>query len=265
MLTRTESPSFSTSKSEMTGQTFRDVFVLPKGQFLAIDETSLRYYTKSGDELYSLDLSSAALSIGSYGRKILISCFCRKLLFVSIQDGFRLLKESVCDTAIQYSSVTGYGIDDVLAIGHEIPVIHKINVSPELKLKLVMCIPLTFDCLQLNSFVSMRRIHVTGSGMFVISDERNNFLFACTKEGNTFWHNYECPNSITSDKTNLYISQGGGHNRVLRLDMNGDNPVCLLTSKDGVVNPCCLSVNNSGLLLVGLIEPEPKIKAFLVV
>lgn len=242
---------------------FKDLLILDNDYFLTICDDDVKLYSDNGDLIDKLKLTCTPLSLSRFGERcVVITCYSRRLCMVTIDDSMTLSLQLEVETAIQYCSVSQLRDGELICIGLESAVLHRL-VYKAGTVSLASVLPLVKFGVTVRQELSYRYVHVTSSGQIIIADRMSDYILSLSIKGNWKIPFFYRPQSIISDKNHIYIAQGGGLNLVYRFNLNGSNAVCILRKAHGLVDPWGLSLNrNRKLMVTNNAEGQPGVRVF---
>ncbi|CAI9728852.1 Hypothetical predicted protein [Octopus vulgaris] len=192
-----------------------------------------------------LVLSHEPYGICWFGKnKIVVTASCQKLYVVKLlpTKSFELLH--VFRTSIQYSGIDFYSDSHLLAIGYGEPLLKFVSLTHD------TTIELTILKLPFYSLKGHKRVHLTSKGDIYIADTSNGIVYCFKPYVGWTSYNIRQPTDVVSLGSDVYISQGFGIDKILRLNTQTEKLSCFLSPKDGLACPCSMAVTNqNGIIL----------------
>lgn len=235
---------------DLPSKGFKDVLILDKDYFVAICDNYVKLYSDIGDLLDKTALDCTPLSLSQFGQeRVVITCYSHRLCIVSIVHGTSLSLLLEIETLIQYCSVSQLRNDELICVGLDKAVLHRLVYKPSLVV-LASALSLVKFGVTVRHDLSYRYVHVTSSGQIVITDRMNDYVLSLSIKGNWKIPFFYRPQAVTSDGNYIYIIQGGGLNLVYRFHLDGTNAFCILRKEHALVDPWGLSLNRNRKLIV---------------
>ena len=122
----------------------KDIILLDNDHFLTICDDYVKLYSDTGDLLHKLKLDSTPISLARFGQdRVVIACDSCRLCVVSIDNGSSLSLVKEFETDIQYSSVSQLGNDELICVGLDEAVLHRLVYKPAL-MEIAEALPLAW-------------------------------------------------------------------------------------------------------------------------
>ncbi|GAB1599388.1 hypothetical protein Ahia01_000216000 [Argonauta hians] len=227
---------------------YRGLLCTKEGNLIVINihRKCLTLYDKEGRELDYLALVHEPYGMCWYkDEQIVVTASCQKLYIIKLSPWNNLVVLRVFRTSIQYSDIDVYSDSHFVAVGYSEPLLKFVSLASTTTVELII---LTLPFHRLNGH---KCIHLTSKRDIYIADTSNSILY-CFKP-NVSWTSYNIiqPTCVVSIGKDVYISQGLGIDKILRLDSETDKLSCFMSPRDGLVNPCSMAVvtNKKGVAL----------------
>lgn len=256
---------------------FRDIVLFDNDDFVAICENFVKLYSTSGDLLHKLELASTPLSLCRVGeRRVVVTCTSRMLRLIAVHNDDNnnnnkgnnnfnnnnndsgdnnsscrtLVLEQELNTAIQYCSVAQLSSSELIAVGLNAPVLHRLLYMPT-HLEVLSTLHLEqVGKLNVRHQRSYRCVCVSAAKQILISDRMNNFLISLSTSGTWKIPFFYKPQGMVVAGSFFYVIQGGGLNLVYRFRLNGLDAFCLLRKEHELLDPWGLSINRNKKLVI---------------
>ncbi|XP_036355832.1 putative uncharacterized protein DDB_G0267840 [Octopus sinensis] len=255
---------------------FRDIVLFDNDDFVAICENFVKLYSTSGDLLHKIELASTPLSLCRVGeRRVVVTCTSRVLRLIAVHidndnnnnsnnnfnnnnngsgdnnDSCRtLVLEQELNTATQYCSVAQLSSSELIAVGLNAPVLHRLLYMPT-HLEVLSTLYLEqVGKLNVRHQRSYRCVCVSAAKQILISDRMNNFVISLSTSGTWKIPFFYKPQGMVVAGSFFYVIQGGGLNLVYRFRLNGLDAFCLLRKEHELLDPWGLSINRNKKLVI---------------
>lgn len=228
-------------------RTIVDVELLDDCHILLLFPYYMKFVTCNGEVLSLLRLENEALSLGRHANRFIVPCLSKRLFFVKFLNSQLFLYIKI-KTEVQISGACAASQNCLMCIAMDKPTIYIYD-----GLMCVQTVDLAIYGVDICVPNSSRRIRRNQKGYIAVSDYKNNFVLLLWDNGSdSTTYKFVCPSNITLSENHVYITQDAQENRVSKISLTNHKTICALEERDGVVQPKCVSVNNQGMMLIGM-------------
>ncbi|GAB1610615.1 hypothetical protein Ahia01_001347800 [Argonauta hians] len=241
---------------------FKDIVLFYNDDFVAICANFIKLYSTSGDLLHKIELPAIPISLCRVGdHRVAVTCSSRLLCLVAVHSDDSgnndnvysrrtLVLEQELNTAIQYCSVAQLSSSELIAVGLDSPVLHRLLYKPT-HLEVLCSLSLEqVGKLNVRHQRSYRMVCVSAAKQILISDRMNNFLLSLSTAGTWKIAFFYKPQGLVVAGSYFYVIQGGGLNLVYRFRLNGLDPYPLLRKEHDLLDPWGMSINRNKKLVI---------------